>query len=178
MVINSQGDGPYAVKTTLGWTINEPLKKGSFSPCGQSTVMAHSIVVQLDELLQQQIRHDFPERQHEEHLKMSTEDHVFIDRVTQSAKMVNGDYSIGLPLRKEDAEFPSNRCVAEQRAFNLKRKLSKSPQMREDYVKFMADILEKGYAVKVEKGSPNSSKGTWYIPHHGIYHPKKTQGGI
>lgn len=174
MVINSKGDGPYAVKTTLGWTINGPLKKGSISSHGQPIIGAHRISVgQLEELLQQQSRHDFPERQHQERLEMSREDHLFIERVTQSAKLVDGHYSIGLPLRKEDAEFPNNRCVAEQRALSLKRKLNKSPQFREDYVKFMADILEKGYAIKAEKDTQNSSKRTWYIPHHGVYHPKK-----
>ncbi|KAJ8410931.1 hypothetical protein AAFF_G00179660 [Aldrovandia affinis] len=98
---------------------------------------------------------------------MSRED-PFIERVSQSAKLVNGHYNIGLPLRKEDAEFPNNRCMAEQRALSLKRKLNKSPQFREDYVKFMADILDKGYAIKVEKGSQDGSKNTWYILHHGV----------
>lgn len=174
MVINSQEDGPYAVKTTLGWTINGPLKKNSVSHSGQSTIRAHRIsVVQLDELLQQQIRHDFPEQRHEERLEMSIEDHIFMERVTQSAKLVDGHYSIGLPLRKEEAEFPNNRCVAEQRALSLKKKLRKSPQFQEDYVKFMSDILEKGYAVKVGNNSQNGGKRTWYIPHHGVYHTKK-----
>lgn len=151
--------------TTLGWTINGPLKKGSVFHGGQPTFMAHRIsVVQLDELLQQQIRHDFPERQHEERLEMSMEDHVFMERVSQSAKLVNGHYNIGLLLRKVNAEFPSNCCVAEQRALSLKRKLSKSPQLCLDYIKFMANILDKGYAIKVGKGSQDNSKRTWYIP--------------
>ena len=29
MIINSQGNGPYAVETTLGQTVNGPLRKGT-----------------------------------------------------------------------------------------------------------------------------------------------------
>lgn len=174
LVVNSQGDGPYAVKTTLGWTINGPLNKGCSSPNGRPTVEAHRIsVARLDELLQQQAVHDFPERQHEEGLEMSREDHVFMERVSQSAQLVDGHYTIGLPLRAVEAEFPNNRRMAEQRALGLKRKLAKSPQFHKDYVKFMTDIFDKGYATKVEEDTQSGERRKWYIPHHGVYHPKK-----
>ncbi|XP_066915532.1 uncharacterized protein [Clytia hemisphaerica] len=43
--------------------------------------------------------------------------------------------------------------------------------MYEDYVKFMNDIISKGYATKADK--PPADSKTWYILHHGVYHPKK-----
>lgn len=38
----------------------------------------------------------------------------------------------------------------------------------------MNQILEKGYAVKVPDEKVNQDDGrVWYLPHHGVYHPKK-----
>lgn len=45
---------------------------------------------------------------------MSKEDQLFMDRVSESAKLVNGHYSIGLPLKNKDVKIPNNRAVAEQ----------------------------------------------------------------
>lgn len=45
---------------------------------------------------------------------MSKEDQLFMDRVSESAKLVNGHYSIGLPLKNKDVKIPKNRAVAEQ----------------------------------------------------------------
>ncbi|XP_075888907.1 leucine-rich repeat and coiled-coil domain-containing protein 1-like [Nelusetta ayraudi] len=75
--------------------------------------MAHRIsVVKLENLIRQQIKQDFPERE-KERLEMSQEDKLFMESVSASIKMVDGHYSIALPLKKKDTQFPNNRCVAE-----------------------------------------------------------------
>ena len=47
---------------------------------------------------------------------MSQEDHMFMERVSNSVKLVDGHYRIGLPLRNGDTEFQNNHSVAVQRA--------------------------------------------------------------
>ena len=42
--------------------------------------------------------------------------------VTETIKKVNGHYSIGMPLRDKNVVMPKNKCDAEHRASNLKRK--------------------------------------------------------
>ncbi|KAJ8397141.1 hypothetical protein AAFF_G00009950 [Aldrovandia affinis] len=42
-----------------------------------------------------------------------------------------------------------NRCMAEQRLANLRRKFRKDPGFYEDYKCFMDNVIEKGYAVRV-----------------------------
>lgn len=38
----------------------------------------------------------------------------------------------------------------------------------------MTDIINKGYAERVPQDAIAVENGkTWYIPHHGVYHPKK-----
>lgn len=45
--------------------------------------------------------------------------------VDKSAKLVDGHYSIGLPLRREDVKMPNNKMVAEQHAMSLKRRFNR-----------------------------------------------------
>ena len=44
---------------------------------------------------------------------------------------------------------------------------------QDDYTTFMNEIIAKGYAEKVLKEASNNHGNVWYIPHHGVYHPKK-----
>ncbi|KAL0177328.1 hypothetical protein M9458_026222, partial [Cirrhinus mrigala] len=176
-VIRSIKDGPYAVRTALGWTVNGPLRENirSRTKHGRPQIKINRIsVARLEELWAQQFKCDFPESAQSEQLEMSKEDQLFMDRVSESTKLVNGHYSIGLPLKNKDVKMPNNRAVAEQRALNLKKKLQRNQTFKEDYVNFMNDVISKGYAVKVPNEDLNRSDGkVWFIPHHGVYHPKK-----
>ena len=42
-----------------------------------------------------------------------------------------------------------------------------------DYVNFMNSIIEKGYAKEAVEVEPVGR--TWYVPHHGVYHPTKNK---
>ncbi|KAJ8389926.1 hypothetical protein AAFF_G00112110 [Aldrovandia affinis] len=66
-VINSQDDGPYAVKTLLGWVVNGPLNGCTATKdAGHQKVWANWIsVASLEEVLIQQYNHDFSEKQYE-----------------------------------------------------------------------------------------------------------------
>lgn len=91
-VVRSQNNGPYAVKTVLGWTENVPLKrlKRSGISCNdklQRTVNRIS-VVKLDELWKQQFKNDFPESALDDMVGMSKEDYKFMKLVSQSVKQM------------------------------------------------------------------------------------------
>ncbi|KAJ8352164.1 hypothetical protein SKAU_G00236400 [Synaphobranchus kaupii] len=176
-IIHSQEDGPYAVKTTLGWVVNGPLRKGHDhnSSCTDQKVSVNRISVSgVDSMLLQQYNHDFPEHASEEKYEMSREDVQFIKSVSETIEKVDGHYSIGMPLRKKTVVMPNNRCVAEQRAASLKKKLSKNSDLHKEYREFMSDLLGKGYAVEVQGEMLNRNDGrVWYIPHHGVIHPQK-----
>lgn len=92
---------------------------------------------------------------------LSIEDERFLDKMKEG-EQIDGKFSLPLPLRTPDKEVS-------KRAAWLKKKLTANPKMYEDYKTFMNTILSKGYA-KASTKSPKSNK-TWYIPHHGVYHP-------
>lgn len=72
-IINSQGEGSYAIKNLLGWVVNEPLRHGKIAvnnDC-QSTAVNR---ISVEKMLISQYNHDFDEKTSEEKRKPSTED--------------------------------------------------------------------------------------------------------
>ncbi|KAK2560834.1 hypothetical protein P5673_016644 [Acropora cervicornis] len=62
--------------------------------------------------------------------------------------------------------------MALTRLEHLKRNFIKDGKYKEDYIKFINEILSRGDAEEAPSVPPENQE-TWYIPHHGVYHPKK-----
>eukprot|EP00111_Clytia_hemisphaerica_P010539 TCONS_00030765-protein len=73
----------------------------------------------------------------------------------------------------KNQSFPDNFPQALKRMDSLKRKFQSSAKFHSDYVGFMKNIIEKGYAQQVTSSYPEGQN--WYIPHHGVYHPTKNK---
>ena len=176
-VVNSVDNGPYAVRTILGWIVNGPLRGGSdtMETNTLTGITANRIsVAKLEELWQLQFKQDFPDAGQEEDIEMSKDDHQFISMVSQSATLKDSHYNVCLPVKKKNVCMPNNRAVAEQRALNLQKRFLKDVKFYGEYVAFMDDLLKKGYAVKLESDECKPVDGlTWYLPHHGVRHPTK-----
>ena len=76
-----------------------------------------------------------------------------------------------MPFRKDKTNLPNNRSQAQKRFACLERKLSTNPQFKQDYMKFMNELILKGYAR--ESTSAAEAGKCWYLPHHGVYHSNK-----
>ncbi|KAL7877734.1 hypothetical protein SRHO_G00043770 [Serrasalmus rhombeus] len=174
-VVNSKGNGPFAIKTLLGWVVSGLLhdEHVCLNKHGKPYVCSHRISVErVSELLVQQFNHDFPESAYEK-VEMSQEDLRFLDIMDTSAKLQDGHYYLPLPF-KRGPKMPNNQLMAEQRAVSLKRKFGRNKTFQEEYKLFMDIILKCGHAELVprEELVLQNGKG-WYIPHHGVYHPEK-----
>lgn len=178
-LINSQCGGPYAVRTRVGWVINGPLRAGNSEGTGVKSgcivVTANHISVEhLESMLMQQYNHDFTERTSDEQLEMSREDIKFMKIVESTTVLNNEHYYIDLPFRIDDPVLPNNRCIALQRLQSLKRRFNRNSSFKAQYVDFLNNMLEQGYAEKVPTNEPTLEQGkVWYIPHHGVHHPTK-----
>ncbi|XP_056125219.1 uncharacterized protein LOC130103060 [Rhinichthys klamathensis goyatoka] len=176
-VVRAENGGPYAIKTILGWTVNGPLHGDCHinEQCLQPDITVNRIsVARLDELWEKQLKVDFPETLQDEQPGLSVEDKRFNELVSESTKLIDGHYSIGLPVKQRHFKMPNNKTVAEQRALSLKRRLNKDPSFSNDYIAFMSKMLVNGYAERVPTEQSTRCDGrVWYIPHHGVYHPKK-----
>ena len=104
--------------------------------------------------------------------KVSMEDRSFLDQLHNGIhKTDNGHYELPLPLKTRDIAMPDNRELAEKRLNHLKKRLLRDRSYHTDYTRFMDETISQGHAeiapTEYEPGRLN------YIPHHGVYHPKK-----
>ncbi|XP_071088902.1 uncharacterized protein [Haliotis cracherodii] len=175
-IINSDGNGPYAVRTILGWIVNG-LVQESESP---SEISVNRTDVLGDEKLDLQLigyfNREFNERISNDQPEMSRDDKQFLDIMNSSKTLTGGHYQMSLPFKDAQLDLPNNKVQAEQRAISLKKKFKKNENFYEDYKVFMKDLLDKDYAQKVPENKKDRKDGkVWYIPHHGVYHPKKPE---
>ena len=172
-VKNSEHGGPYASRTRIGWIVNGPLGRhhqGSH---------AMSFFVKADTELQQMVEDyynlNFDESIADNRTGLSQDECPFMACVEESTLLKDGHYEIPLPFKDRQYTIPNNRIQAEQRASWLKKRLEKNPRLLDDYKAFVEDIVAKGYTQKVpphQRESGYQGK-TWFIPHHGVYHPHK-----
>ena len=61
---------------------------------------------------------------------------------------------------------------------SLVRSFKRKPQMEKDYVEFLGKVIEHGHAELVadtESDDNDKAGNVWYLPHFGVYHPKKPE---
>ncbi|XP_028314916.1 uncharacterized protein LOC114470784 [Gouania willdenowi] len=171
-VLLGKDNEPFAVKTDLGWSIvggftSEP-NETKISLCHRITVREQPPVTPMDVLTV--LESDFKDTKTGDKT-VSQEDLIFLDKLKEGIrKNEQGHYEMPLPF-KQRPQLPDNKRLAEIRLEHLKRKINKDERYKKDYVAYMNDIIERG---DVEEVNNEGKKGEqWYIPHHGIYHPKK-----
>lgn len=189
-VIHGRQNDPYAVRSLLGWHINGPIKRegnsavqcnriqlyvsNSVDETSGYIVVERSVKEQLTpRVVERMFELDFSEK--ENGMVMSQEDRVFLSKVKEGIiYREESHYELPLPFREQHVQLPNNRPQAAQRFIGLKKKLESNDKYRADYVDFMIGIIDKGYASKIDLGNLSTQKRkVWYLPHHGIYHPRK-----
>ena len=106
--------------------------------------------------------------------KTSQEDLQFLKIMEEGIrKTENGHCEMPLPF-KERPLLPKNRPIVMTRLEHLKRKFLKDTKFKEDYIKFMNEVFSRG-DTKEAPALTQDDGVKWYIPHHGVYHPKKNK---
>lgn len=105
---------------------------------------------------------------------MSREDVRFMEIMEKSICRQDGHYCTDLPFKVDDITLPNNRCIAEQRIQSFKKKFERYKAYQEEYTAFLTEMIHSGYAEVVPQDQLGGRDGkVWYLPHHGVYHPKK-----
>ncbi|CAB4027867.1 Hypothetical predicted protein, partial [Paramuricea clavata] len=107
---------------------------------------------------------------------MSIEDQRFIQIVESNIhKNQTGHWEMPLPLRSNDIHVPHNRNQASTRLKSLLRSFKRNLKMEQEYFNFMAKLFECGHVVPtlIEATPPKETGKIWYLPHFGVYHPRK-----
>ncbi|XP_073718035.1 uncharacterized protein [Misgurnus anguillicaudatus] len=172
-VITGEHSEPFAQKTLLGWSIigsaNPYLdRRGDESFVHRVAVKEVPLATDVLKVLES----DFNEKGYEDKY-VSQNDVHFIQFLNDNIKQKD-DGRLEIPLPFKDNCFPTlpnNKRLATLRLQHLEKKLRANKQYLEQYIAFMGEIIQKGHA---EPAPPLAEGETvWYIPHHGVYNPKK-----
>ena len=102
---------------------------------------------------------------------MSVEDQKFTKILQEGTNLRNGHYEVPLSFKDPCVNLPNKRYQARQKFSYLEKRFSKNDQFKENYIRFMKNIIAKDYARK--STTETASVKTWYLTHHGVYHPNK-----
>lgn len=118
---------------------------------------------------------DFSEKSADRQGTLSQDDLQFLKRMEEGIRQTaDGHYEMPLPFRGNTPKLPNNKPLALRRLNKLKTRMENDVKYRQDYMAFMQDIIRKGFAERVpHEQRPDDDGKSWYIPHHGVYHPQK-----
>lgn len=108
--------------------------------------------------------------------KTVSQDDIFFLNLLKEGIVRNkhGHYEMPLPiLFASNKQYTNNKQLALVWLSHLKRKLLRDDKYKEQYVKFMSEVIDKGDTEEVQGEGKEGEK--WYIPHHGVHHPKKPE---
>ena len=180
----------YAIRSLLGWYINGPLntsqqsdsitcnriclnQEDTFAAPRGYVVPQRTVKEQIiPQAVKQMFELDFSEN--EKGTALSREDLKFFDTVERGIiHLEDLHYEMPLPFKHQDIQLPNNYAQAEKRLSSLRKRLKSDEKYYTDYCSFMSELISKRYARKVDEEVEGQHGRTWYLPHHGIYHPQK-----
>lgn len=186
MPLNRVGERPYAIETKLGWSIVGPTPASPSNSVGTSHHVhteadakeaedtSHVNKIHVQEASATDIMHvlerDFVDI---EEGTLSQDDIKFL-KIAKETIHVNeeGHYEMSLPFREDNPHMPDNRESVRRRTIGLMNQFRKNPKKHQDYRTFMNEIIKRGDAELIPENEIDR-ESRWYIPHHGVYHPKK-----
>ena len=199
-VISGKAQDPYAVRTLLGWCI-----VGSASPSVEvnsdedrlatcNRVIAHENTPETSHLrfilenktkeiinpshIMQMFQTEFAENKGLAHQGLSKEDRKFLDIAEKGIhRCDDGHYELPLPIKENFKGLHNNRDDAVRRMRHLKKRFASpnNKEYMEEYMKFMGDMIAKGYAERAPSTTDARPGMLCYINHHGTRHPKKNK---
>ena len=105
---------------------------------------------------------------------ISHDDRKFLTTLQEGIHVIDSHYEMPLPFKNGPPNLPNNICIATQRLAYLKKRFRNDATYADHYQDFMNNIIRNGFAERVPENERSQNNGQqWFIPHHGIYHPRK-----
>ena len=176
-IIPSRYDGPYVMKTVLGWCIVGPISYKSQSEvqiscnwaavmeAGSNKVSRHYLAVEKkltpDDDVKSMLKKIYEQVFTEAYMRftsvvgettesVSYDGQIFLRLMGQETLQVDNHYEVPLPLKSTVVTFPNNKSAAMKRLKSLKRRFIRDKSFHEMGKTFIDDMLQNGYARKAE----------------------------
>ncbi|XP_063629208.1 uncharacterized protein LOC134800656 [Cydia splendana] len=172
-VIDGPPNLPVASLTRLGWVLHGPdrTRRAAVNFVGHARPKTAD-----DEALELMKQHfDIESLGVSQKLPRADPDQRALDLLKATCDKIPGEnrYRAGLLWRTDDEKLPDNRAQALKRLFSLERKLDRDVKLKAEYTKHMNNLLDKGYAEKMNSPPPPDSPRTWYLAHFPTFHPQR-----
>ena len=105
---------------------------------------------------------------------MNPDEKLAVDTVPNSLTFDDGNYTVGMPWKSDKRLLPDNYSMAlHRRLQNTEKKLQKSPELSQAYLKVLKTYQEAGYIHKVPQEEKKPDQ-VWYLPHFPVLRPDKS----
>ncbi|XP_074641172.1 uncharacterized protein LOC141898924 [Tubulanus polymorphus] len=166
---------PAAIKTRLGWCLFGNMSYVNSSVANVNTIVSdpqligHSLTKQLDRFWStESFAVAYPDR------VGSVEDQRASKILSNTTRLVDGHYEVGMLWRDNESVLPDNYSLARKRYDLLVNRLASDQVMKEGYCNTLNGYITDGYARLL---SPSETmlrtSRTWYIPHHCVFNSNK-----
>lgn len=153
-----------AQETEIGWVISGPVYKR----CENEITCMVAGLSEIDEKLQK--FWEIEEIRGENLLKPEDQECMehFNNTVTRDD---NGKYIVKLPFKKNAKHLGNSKRMAMAQFFQLEKKFKRQPNLKIAYVKYIKELLQKGYMTKSQHGDDEQH---CYLPHHPVFKESST----
>ena len=109
---------------------------------------------------------DFSEKRTGRQATLCQEDLQFLKKMEEGIRQAaNRHYEMPLPFQGNTPKLPDNKSLALRQLNKLKTRMENDMKYRQDYMAFIQDIIEKGFAERVpHEQRPDDDEKLWYIP--------------
>ena len=179
-------DDPYAVKSLLGWGVvgtvcqdaSVPAKDRICNKIHSTENYQHFAftnkakeVFTTDKVIKA-LERDFTDISAKGE-PYSVEEKQFLDILEKGIrKREDGHYEMPLPMKSRQSSLPNNKPLVIKRWNQLRARFQKNPKFFDDYQEFMKDVIS-NHAEIVPEEELRTQQRVNYIPHTGVYHPRK-----
>ena len=162
-------DGPTAVSSKFGWLLSGPLRDSVTTDCVSSNLVISGNC-------------NFAAHENEELVnildKFWKTESIGIEGTNEETDQPKDDfvnikhngqrYEIALPWKGNCLPIPDNYNLCYNRLKSMHFKLSKSPDLLQEYDNIMQEQLATGIIEKVEESEEENKETTHYLPHHAV----------
>ncbi|XP_029347204.1 uncharacterized protein LOC100569539 [Acyrthosiphon pisum] len=139
--------------TSLGWVFTGSTQINNVQPLSKIFLLRHSNQSAIALIAQSCSNNLSSEARAEDHFK---------NNVSRDDR---GRFVVRLPFIRDPSVLGDSRFMAQQRFYNLERKLLKNPSLASDYKDFMNEYLELGHMEEAQ----DTDCPTYYLPHHSVF---------
>ena len=172
-VIKSQGWGPVAMESVLGWILSGPISCNVESaPTVANFAQAHTLRVseiKCTEAMNEQLSRFWDL----ESLGISPKEESVYEQFSEEIAFVDGRYEVKLPWKANHPVLPDNYQLAKKRSVVQLSKVSKSPDLLKEYDAILKEQEEKGIIEKVNHDQESPVGKTHFLLHQPVVRQDK-----